>query len=145
MSRQFPWYLRGNSFEGWVRIWNKLSEKDIEVGTITTCLRNRWVSSVVLAQPGNPRPSVPVTLYRNAGDTQHFLALVDPGAEHTLILGEPDKCQGASVSVEGLGGAKTLAKEVTVCLSIGNSLPQQAQLPSTRLHLGYEHIAWDQQ
>lgn len=47
-------------------------------------------------------------------------ALVDTGAEASLIYGNPAKFKGTPVTISGLGGHEIPAKQIKVIMSIGD-------------------------
>ncbi|KAJ1207865.1 hypothetical protein NDU88_003255 [Pleurodeles waltl] len=77
--------------------------------------------------PGDRRPYVPLIIYWQKG-TQHVMALLDTGAEATLINGNPKRLPGKSVIINGYGGAETEAKAIKLKLSIGKGPPFTAEV-----------------
>uniref|UniRef100_A0A3P9HUH9 ribonuclease H n=1 Tax=Oryzias latipes TaxID=8090 RepID=A0A3P9HUH9_ORYLA len=51
---------------------------------------------------------------------QSVMALIDTGAEATLIYGNPHKFKGSAVTLTGLGGSVVMGKTATLPLKIGN-------------------------
>lgn len=69
---------------------------------------------------GDRRPYVPVTIWwGKSSSPTHVLALVDTGAEITLLQGNPSNHKGEVIYVEGLGGQTTPAVRTRVKLAIG--------------------------
>lgn len=50
---------------------------------------------------------------------QRVMALVDPGAECSLVHGKPEQFNGHSAYTEGYGGQNTEVKAVSLPLEIG--------------------------
>lgn len=57
-------------------------------------------------------------------NVQRVLALVDTGADCSLIYGNPDKFPGKLAYVDGYGGRIVKVKPVSLSLGIGHLLPQ---------------------
>ncbi|XP_039618339.1 LOW QUALITY PROTEIN: uncharacterized protein LOC120534898 [Polypterus senegalus] len=70
---------------------------------------------------GDRRPYTPLKIFWRKGQVQRVLALIDTGAEVTLIHGNTDNFEGECVTVTGYGGSEILAKIVQLRLAIGNS------------------------
>lgn len=70
---------------------------------------------------------MPLTLYLDE-KVKHVLALLDTGAEVTILNGNPSKLSGPRVLVNGYGGAETVAKAFNVKMSIGEGLPFTANV-----------------
>ncbi|XP_074844505.1 uncharacterized protein LOC142010140 [Carettochelys insculpta] len=73
---------------------------------------------------GDRRPFVPLTIKWPRGGEQHVLALLDTGAEVTIL--HSTQTAGHVVVVQGLGGAETTAYAVEVTLTLGKAPPFRA-------------------
>ncbi|KAJ1198036.1 hypothetical protein NDU88_001880 [Pleurodeles waltl] len=80
------------------------------------------IREVQEVSPGDMRPYVPLIIYWQKG-MPHVMALIDTGAEVTLINGNPKRLPGKSVIINGYGGAETEAQPVKLKLSIGKGPP----------------------
>ncbi|XP_072891825.1 uncharacterized protein [Hemitrygon akajei] len=92
--------------------------QQLEVGGVALVyhITTEWIK-------GDPRPYIPVIVHWGKGNDQRHLALVDTGAEHTVIPGNPDKWKGPPYHIEGMGRALTRARGISVRLTIGNHTP----------------------
>ena len=69
---------------------------------------------------GDRRPYAPVTVWwGKSSPPTHVMALVDTGAEVTLLQGDPSHHKGEVIYVEGLGGQTTPAVRTRVKSAIG--------------------------
>lgn len=65
------------------------------------------------------RPHVVLEIYWKKSNVQKMVALVDTGAEATLVYGNPHKFKGPFVPLSGLGGNVICGKTVTLLLKVG--------------------------
>lgn len=74
-----------------------------------------------------PKPRVEVAIYWSRKNVQRvfLVALMDTGAERTLLQGNPGRPQGPLSAIDGAGGAATGVRHVPGSFAIGRppSLP----------------------
>lgn len=63
--------------------------------------------------------------YSLISQKQKVTALVDTGAEYTLIHGNPQKFSGLLSAIDGYGGQTVMVRKIPFTLQIGHSLPQE--------------------
>ncbi|XP_032312704.1 uncharacterized protein LOC116656732 [Camelus ferus] len=76
-----------------------------------------------VGHPDDRRPHVELTIHWSPMNKQRVLALVDTGAEITLVHGNPERFQGPWVDIEGYGNKQMCVKRVTLILGIGRLPP----------------------
>ena len=68
-----------------------------------------------------------MTIHWSPCNVQRVSALVDMGADSTLLYGNPDKFSGPTVTTEGYGGRIIHTRQVSIILGIRRLLPQTYQ------------------
>lgn len=82
------------------------------------------MSTAIQIRTVDNRPHVPLTIFWKNGSQTQTQALVDTGAEVSIIYGNPKKFKGIPITISRLGGNEIQAKQVTLTMKIGN-LPKK--------------------
>ena len=71
------------------------------------------------------RPYVELTIYWSRKNIQRVMALVDTGAEPSIIYGDPTKFSGDRVMIGGFGGQTVPVTQTWLKLGVGRLPPRE--------------------
>ena len=81
-----------------------------------------------MEEPVDLRPRVELTIHGSIHNVQRVLALIDMGADSTLLYGNQDKFSRPTATIEGYGGRTIHVQQVLIMLGIGRLPPRMYQV-----------------